>query len=287
MSLRLTLLAATAALLTPIMASANTPAGLPASCMTYELGGTQTTAHGLTAKTLHAALTGTDITLDIHGVTLSDSSGHVETATLERFNAVAAYAALSAFRGGISPACKDQSLTINSSDIRGGTPQVTWTNVTLARPGHDMTIRKASIQAVQTTPDLRLKVEGSGIHDTKQPLMPTQLSADLTVQGLDTARQQITINALHAVTGSSAIDGKGTISPGATASTSTADLHIGVTNVDTLIGEIRDTAPKKVVAALTIARLMGRQSGDATLWDVGLSGGVVTVNRIPLPFSVP
>ncbi|MCP1273293.1 MULTISPECIES: DUF2125 domain-containing protein [Gluconobacter] len=287
MSLRLTLLAATAALLTPVMASASTPGGLPASCVTYELGGTQTTAHGLTAKTLHATLTGTDITLDIHGVTLSDPSGHVETATLERFNAVAAYAALSAFRGGISPACKDQSLTINSSDIRGGTPQATWTNVTLARPGHDMTIRKASIQAVQTTPDLRLKVEGSGIHDTKQPLMPTQLSADLTVQGLDTARQQITINALHAVTGSSAIDGKGTIEPGATASTSAADLHIGVTNVDTLIGQIRDTAPKKVVAALTIARLMGRQSGDATLWDVGLSGGVVTVNRIPLPFSVP
>ncbi|MFT8612800.1 MAG: DUF2125 domain-containing protein [Gluconobacter oxydans] len=287
MSLRLSLLAATAALLMPVMASASTLSGLPESCFTYELAGTKAATHGLTAKTLHATLTGTDITLDIRGVNLSDPSGHVESATLERFNAVAAYAALSAFRGGISAACKEQSLTINSSDIRSGTPQATWTDVTLARPGHNMTIRTASIQAVQTTPDLRLKVEGTGIHDTKQPLMPTQLSADLTVQGLDTARQQITINALHAVSGSSAIDGKGSIEPGATASTSAADLHVSVTNVDTLIGQIRDTAPKKVVAALTIARLMGRQSGDATLWDIGLSGGVVTVNRIPLPFSVP
>ncbi|GEM18220.1 DUF2125 domain-containing protein [Gluconobacter oxydans] len=287
MSIRLSLLAATAALLMPVMASASTLSGLPESCFTYELAGTKAATHGLTAKTLHATLTGTDITLDIRGVNLSDPSGHVESATLERFNAVAAYAALSAFRGGISAACKEQSLTINSSDIRSGTPQAAWTDVTLARPGHNMTIRKASIQAVQTTPDLRLKVEGTGIHDTKQPLMPTQLSADLTVQGLDTARQQITINALHAVSGSSAIDGKGSIEPGATASTSAADLHVSVTNVDTLIGQIRDTAPKKVVAALTIARLMGRQSGDATLWDIGLSGGVVTVNRIPLPFSVP
>ncbi|WP_408873233.1 DUF2125 domain-containing protein [Gluconobacter roseus] len=284
---RLTLLAATAALLMPAVASASTLPDMPASCFTYELAGTQSGAHGLTARTLHATLTGTNITLDIHGISLSDPSGHVQGATLERFNAVAAYAALSAFRGGISDACKDQGLGINSSDLRPGTPQATWTDVKLARPGHDMTIRKASIQAVQTTPDLHLKVEGTGIHDTKQPLMPTQLSADLTVQGLDTARQQITINALHAVSGSSTIDGKGTIEPGATASTSAADLHVGVTNVETLIGQIRDTAPKKVVAALTIARLMGRQSGDATLWDIGLSGGVVTVNRIPLPFSVP
>lgn len=287
MSTRLSLLAAAAAFLMPVVASASTLSGLPSACFTYDLAGTKTSAHGLTAKTLHATLTGTDITLDIHGVTLADPSGHVESSTLERFNAVAAYAALSAFRGGISAACKDQSLTINSSDIRSGTPQALWTDVTLARPGHDMTIRKASIRAVQTTPDLRLKIEGTGIHDTKQPLMPTQLTADLTVQGLDAARQQITINTLHAVTGSSAIDGKGTIDPGTTASTSAADLHVSVTNVDTLIGQIRDTAPKKVVAALTIARLMGRQSGDATLWDIGLGGGVVTVNRIPLPFSVP
>ncbi|GBR70816.1 DUF2125 domain-containing protein [Gluconobacter kanchanaburiensis] len=281
------LFALTAILLTPGVACASTLPGVPASCFSYELGGTRQSPHALTATSLHATLTGTDITLDIKGITVADPSGHVETATLERFNAVAAYAALSAFRGGISGACQGQSLGIKSDDIRPGTPQATWSNVSLNRPGHGMTIHKASIQAVQTTPDLRLKVEGMGIHDTKQPLMPTQLSADLTVQGLDTARQQITINALHAVSGSSAIDGKGTIEPGATASTSAADLHVSVTNVETLIGEIRDTAPKKVVAALTIARLMGRQSGDATLWDIGLSGGVVTVNRIPLPFSVP
>ncbi|MBS1067045.1 DUF2125 domain-containing protein [Gluconobacter cerinus] len=285
-----TLLVTALAMALPSFASpalADTLPNIPASCFTYSLNGHQAAAHGFSASGLHATLTGTGIGLDIGPITLKDPKGAVTEAKLEQFNATAAYAALSAFRGGISPACQGQDATITVHNIHEGTPEASWNSVKLSRPGHTMTIQHATINAVQTSPELRIKVNGTGIHDSKQPLIPSSLSADLSVSGLSGSSQQITVNALHAISGSSTVDGTGTIQIGSSAATSTADTHVSITNVAQLIEAIRQTAPTKVVTALTIARLMGRQSGDTTTWDIALQGGVATVNRIPLPIAVP
>ncbi|KXV34392.1 hypothetical protein AD940_07125 [Gluconobacter thailandicus] len=289
MSFRTLLLTAIATALPAFASSAfaDTLPNIPASCFTYSLNGHQAASHGFSASGMHATLTGTGIGLDIGPISLKDPKGAVEESKLEQFNATAAYAALSAFRGGLSPACQGQDATITVHNIHEGTPEASWSSVKLSRPGHTMTIQHATINAVETNPDLRMKVNGTGIHDSKQPLIPSALSADLSIHGLSGASQQITINALHAISGSSTVDGAGTIQIGSSAATSTADTHVSITNIADLIEKIRQTAPTKVVTALTIARLMGKQNGDTTSWDIALQGGVVTVNRIPLPIAVP
>ncbi|EHH68539.1 hypothetical protein [Gluconobacter morbifer] len=268
-------------------ARADTLSPIPESCFTYTLASPQPSAHGLAAGGMHATLTGTGITLDVHTLSLNDPQGKVDGDSLRRFNAAAAYAALTAFRGGNSGACQNRSLTTDDAHIHGGTPQATWTGVTLARPGHDMTISRATIAAVETTPDLRLRVSGTGVHDSKQPLIPSQVSADMTLLGNAAALREIVINSAHAVSGSSVLDGHGTIEPGPSAAATKADGHLSVTNVSDLLTRLRETAPKKVYVALSIAHLMGRQNGNATEWDLGLDSGVATVNRVPLPISLP
>lgn len=288
MSLKNLLLVSLAVALPSVSAGrASTLSPLPASCFSYSFGSSHPSAHGLTGTKLHATLPGTEVSLDVQSVSLNDNKSKIDADTLERFNAAAAFAALTAFHGGLTPACHGQSTIVGTSDIQGSSPEGTWSSVRLQKAdGHDLTIRSAHIETVETDPDLRVRLVGTGIHASKQPLAPSTFTTDLTVQGAGSAAQQISINSLHAVVDTSTIDGHGIIQPGTSAATSTADVHISITDIAGLIQNVQQTAPAKVTTALTIARLMGHNNGNSTTWDVQLQGGVVTVNRVPLPIPV-
>ncbi|QDH16176.1 DUF2125 domain-containing protein [Swingsia samuiensis] len=274
---------------TTLMASAHadTLPSIPASCFTYSFHSHQTGENELKASGMHASLTGTDITLDVGNISLKDPQKSVSENQLEHFNAIAAYAALSAFRGGITPACQGLDATNTLHDIQKGTPEALWANIKLDRPNHTMTLQRVSIKATQTNPLLRLKISGSGIHDSKQPLIPSSLTTDLSVSPKVGSFQTVTINSFHSISGESSIDAQGKVDMGSSAATSKADLHVSINNISAFDDRLHQIAPTKVIAAIAIARMMGHHSGETTSWDIELEGGTVSVNGVPMPISLP
>ena len=180
-------------------------------------------------------------------------------------------AAAAAFHGALTPACHVQRTLVEISDIEGSSTEGAWISVRCQKAdGYELIICRGFIDTVEIDDDLRVRLVGTGIHASKQPLAPSTFTTDLTVQGSGSAAQQISINSLHAVVDTSTIDGHGIIQPGTSAATSTADVHISITDIAGLIQNVQQTAPAKVTTALTIARLIGHNNGNHTSWDVPL-----------------
>ncbi|QDH23962.1 DUF2125 domain-containing protein [Neokomagataea tanensis] len=258
---------------------AETLPSVPSSCFSYHFENVQEDARGFHASALHASYEGSKSTLTTGEINATSPEGNTSSQELQRLNASAAFAALTAFQGQASNTCQ-----LNTSSFHG-TLNTRWGNVTLAHNQHRLTIRALTLNTSERNKNTNVSFSASGVKDTTSSLIPSEVSASLIVEG-HSATPLITINSLHAVNGTNALDGHGSVQTAANPLASSADLHISLTNVDALLNDVRQTAPARVTTALTIARLMGRANGSATEWDVGLHNGVATVNNVPIPLNL-
>ena len=62
-----------------------------------------------------------------------------------------------------------------------------------------------------------------------------------------------------------------------------ADIHVSATGLDQLIAEAQGKPSlQKGIPFMFMAKGMGRPDGGATVWDIAVGGGPVTVNGTPL-----
>jgi hypothetical protein len=62
-----------------------------------------------------------------------------------------------------------------------------------------------------------------------------------------------------------------------------ADIHISATGMDALFAQAQGKpALQRMLPLMFMARGMGRPDGGATVWDISVGGGELTVNGTPL-----
>ncbi|WP_323991123.1 hypothetical protein [Nguyenibacter sp. L1] len=93
----------------------------------------------------------------------------------------------------------------------------------------------------------------------------------------------VTIRTLTAAHGDMRLDGSFMAVVTGVPDGASASGHMRMRNLPELIAALRDAGQTRASAALVLANLVGHHADDATSWDVDWQGGILTVNRIPLP----
>lgn len=94
----------------------------------------------------------------------------------------------------------------------------------------------------------------------------------------------VTIRSLTAQRSDMRLDGSGSAVLTGNPDAASATGHMSMRNLPDLIAAVRAMGQTRVATALILANLVGHHAdADDTSWDVAWQGGILTVNRIPLP----
>jgi hypothetical protein len=93
----------------------------------------------------------------------------------------------------------------------------------------------------------------------------------------------VTISALTARHGDMRLDGSGTAILTGSPDAASATGHMSMRNLPELIATLHAAGQTRASTALILANLVGHHADMDTSWDVDWQGGILTVNRIPLP----
>ncbi|GBQ04675.1 hypothetical protein [Saccharibacter floricola] len=265
------------------LASAKTLPPLSEACFTYTPGHAKDGSHTLASTDFRAVLPGTGLSLRIASTQLTDHSHHLDASALERINAAAAYAALSALNHGVSDACQGMPIP-ETDEVKGATPEAHWSIATLSRTGKtDITVKNIHLSVLTTSPGIHVKFDAIGL-PTDHPLLPSKGSGDLTFYPAATPPYHVDLHSLRNTIGKSEIEGKGTlwVAPGVQNLKGT--LHLSISHIGALIQRVSTVAPVSVTAGLSVARMMSNTEGaDMSGWDIQLNDGKAVVNGISIP----
>ncbi|AOX17054.1 hypothetical protein [Kozakia baliensis] len=281
---------------------------LPAACMTSHASQTVFSQAGQEMAGYSARLTDTLAILQTAQVTIRDSSHRLTNSALSDANTVSALAALALLHGKLPDSCNNASvrpaLRALLNDINAGAqPEITWRNATLRERDKNYTIRTIHIalHADHASGNLRVLANSEGISGVKGQFLPQTATTDITLpmrtlsESANNTHQDIalirpgetmTINAMHATMGTSALDGHGTLQPGHSWADTQANMHLEIANLGDLLTQIHEKATAGVTTAIAMAQFMGHRDGNRVSWDVGMTQGTVSVNNVPLPIPL-
>lgn len=282
---------------------------LPESCLT-SAAGLETARHGaLTLENYAARLSADGSQLNVTDATLTDGRKILDNAALNDANAFGALGALVLLRGKTPAACDTDGShaalrSIAKEIAHGAQPELVWHGAKLARSGHGYLAKTVHVRfaSVSGKPDrIRITMDASGISALDGTAAPQDASADidLPLRALSDAAsgatnvplvasgETLTVNKVHAAYGQSSLDGHGYIQSGSSWRDSVSRMHLEIGHMADLLSAVRAHTSAGVTTALAMAQFMAHRDGDKVSWDVGLNNGVVDVNNVPLPVTLP
>lgn len=282
---------------------------LPEACLTSAVG-LETARHGaLTLENYAARLSADGSQLSVREVTLADGVKILDNAALTDANAFGALGALVLLHSKTPAACNTDAShaalrSIAKEIAHGAQPELVWHEAKLARNGHGYLAKTVHVRfaPVSGKPDrIRITMDATGISALDGSAVPQNAAADvdLPLRALSDAAsgttsvplvasgETLTVNNVHAAYGQSSVDGHGYIQSGSSWRDSISRMHLEIGHMADLLSAVRAHTSAGVTTALAMAQFMGHREGDKVSWDVGLNNGVVDVNNVPLPLTLP
>lgn len=264
-------------------ARANTLPQLSEACFTYTPGHQKPGSNGFTSNDFRAELPGTGLSLRIASTHLTDHAHHLDASGLERINAAAAYAALTALHHGLSDACRTMPIP-ETDEIKNATPEAHWSMATLSQRGKtDITVKTIHLSVLSTSPGIHTIFSATGL-PTDHPLLPRQLSGDITFYAAPRPPYHVELHSVKSTIGRSDIEGHGTMQVAPSLQDLQSTLHLSISHIGSLIDQVGKVAPAKITTALLVARLMSIHEGEhLSGWNIHVEHGQATVNGVSLP----
>ncbi|GBQ68548.1 hypothetical protein AA103196_1973 [Ameyamaea chiangmaiensis NBRC 103196] len=244
--------------------------------------------------------------LDAARVDLDDHGHMLDGDALTQMLDIASVSLLSAISGHHTMGCHGPwfdrtARSEGTSIVAGARPDLTWRDLTV-RSG-PVTIHAAAAHLTLAGQDdapleLTLTFDHVTLSGTGADVLnPDHLTLDVSIpssalvsllqvtagKGAPSQAIQATVRDLTVVMGPTTLRGDGSTTLTGYPDTLSAAGHLSAQHFPDMITRAQDAGLTRPAAAMVIARLVGHRDGDMTRWTVGYTGGVLTVNNVPLP----
>ncbi|MBB2190880.1 hypothetical protein HLH34_13060 [Gluconacetobacter azotocaptans] len=275
------------------VAGADSPAG----------GGSAATAHGYRLR-----FSGGMAPPSLHAATVSVKGGEAATPGRDILDA-ASVVLLGALTNHHAPGCTPGYFADTVRPVLRGlgadrSYDLAWSNPTIVNGSTRISFRAIHLHLTGAGPDMPV-VASLDIQDAAtdgqadlSSLLPQQarsvfsiparslgpLLAAISGRPTQGVAVPVTIRSLSAQRSDMRLDGSGSAVLTGNPDAASASGHMSMRNLPDLIAAVRAMGQTRVATALILANLVGHHAdADDTSWDVAWQGGILTVNRIPLP----
>ena len=288
--------------------SPRTFAAPPASCAIVNHGGKQVTDKNITYTSSTISTPDHKTSLSIGEMSYTISAAASATDLQDQADA-ASLLLVSAMVGHHNAACsawlKKQGQAIATGLEAGQSYNLTWSNASISHQKTGISLSSAALSLSGKTGEgnaaASLAMQGLAYKNiANQDLLPESAHAAFSLPsselpGLMAAiggktkeapAVHVTISDLSAQNSDITLGGHGSAVLTGNVDATSAEGHLEIQNIESLIQKVRAIGQLKLAAALVMARFVShRESDGGNAWNATWSGGILTVNGIPLPIK--